>query len=153
MIWDCLCSDTHHGNSMFLFPYVHQLHIIINYFKKKHIKHPQMKWDHYERAKTNCTTRPTSSSNNNNNNNSDDHRKTSDGSNKQTPTGNQTNSWCKMTGPNQNWRDDKPWSWEWRKGDWCGERDGTVGGGAWGTCPSSAPLVAEGYLTPPPGRD
>lgn len=31
--------------------------------------------------------------------------------------------------------------------------DGTVGGGALGTCPSSAPLVAEGYLTPPPGRD
>lgn len=30
---------------------------------------------------------------------------------------------------------------------------GAVGGGAWGTCPSSAPLVAEGYLTPPPGRD
>lgn len=30
---------------------------------------------------------------------------------------------------------------------------GTVGGGAWGTCPSPAPLVAEGYLTPPPGRD
>lgn len=29
---------------------------------------------------------------------------------------------------------------------------GTVGRGAWGTCPLSAPLGAEGYLTPPPGR-
>lgn len=28
----------------------------------------------------------------------------------------------------------------------------TVEGGAWGTFPLSAPLGAEGYLTPPPGR-
>lgn len=34
-----------------------------------------------------------------------------------------------------------------------GEEWGTVGGGAWGTCPSTAPLVVVGCLTPPPGRD
>lgn len=40
-----------------------------------------------------------------NDNDSDDHRQTSSGSKKQTPTGNQTttNSWCRMTGPTQNW--------------------------------------------------
>lgn len=52
-----------------------------------------------------------------------------------------------MTGPNQN----------------CGMTSlevgnegrvtGVGGDGAWGTFPSSAPLVAGGYLTPPPRRD
>lgn len=104
--------------------------------KRKKSKLTEQQDRHPQRTTTTTTTTMTTKSN---------------GSNKQMPTGYQTHSGCKRTGPNQNWRDGKAWHWEWREGSDCGE-EGCGWRGAWGTCPLSAPLAAEGYLTPPPGR-